>query len=557
MKHYIRAIELLLQYGANLDIKEADGLPPSNCLSFGPQVTAVVHKWIRKRSGQEAPRDEKGCDCCGVSDKPLKNCAKCHVARYCSVECQRKEWSTHKKTCQPFSAGNTVTFKPYYVEGENTMPTEVLRNKFFGLNHTTPQTHYRAAHVSKNLSEGKNMVVKVQLPYNLVMNRPEPGAGPLFVYNKKRDFVCRIRREDGAAAYDRISSVIATKGVGGAKAYFAAELKRRDELVIKATCIISGSLRVQPNQGVDHLATLRFLVSRGLAVDIPDIIGWTALHHVVIGQSLRVDLLRELLKSGAKVDHQNRYGDVPLLGAYQKNYTAANDLLLEYGADLEAEGLTPRRSFLMFGPQVTAVVQKWIRKRSGEEAPRNEKRCDSCGTTEKPLKNCAKCHVDRYCSVECQKKEWGTHKKTCQPFSEDNIVTIRPYYAQDESMMPIETHRNRFFGVEHTTPQTHYRAAHIPKNLATGKNMVIKVQLPYDLKTKTVIPCTGALLVYNKKHDFVSCIRREDGAAAYDRIRHVVATKGARGAKAYFAAELKTKDELTIEISEVLAEQPF
>ncbi|KAH0579439.1 hypothetical protein H2248_002301 [Termitomyces sp. 'cryptogamus'] len=116
---------------------------------------------------------------------------------------------------------------------------KVLRNKFFGLNHTTPQTHYRAAHVPKNLSEGKNMVVKVQLPYNLVMNRPEPGAGPLFVYNKKRDFVCQIRREDGAAAYDHISSVIATKGVGGAKAYFAAELKRRDELVIKVSEVLA------------------------------------------------------------------------------------------------------------------------------------------------------------------------------------------------------------------------------------------------------------------------------------------------------------------------------
>jgi hypothetical protein len=29
------------------------------------------------------------------------------------------------------------------------------------------------------------------------------------------------------------------------------------------------------------------------------------------------------------------------------------------------------------------------------------------------------------------------------------------------------------------------------------------------------------------------------------------------GAKAYFAAELKSKDELLVKVSEVLAEQPF
>jgi hypothetical protein len=29
------------------------------------------------------------------------------------------------------------------------------------------------------------------------------------------------------------------------------------------------------------------------------------------------------------------------------------------------------------------------------------------------------------------------------------------------------------------------------------------------------------------------------------------------GAKAYFAAELKSKDELVVKVSEVLAEQPF
>ncbi|KAG5350369.1 hypothetical protein C0989_011325 [Termitomyces sp. Mn162] len=171
-----------------------------------------------------------------------------------------------------------------------------------------------------------------------------------------------------------------------------------------ATLVISGAQRVHSHDKTDHVGTLRFLVAQGLPVDIPDIAGLTALHHSVIGQSLKVDLIRELLKSGANVDHQNRYGEVPLFGAYMKHYIPAIELLLQYGAnlDIKAADDLPPSNCLSFGPQVTAVVHKWIRKRSGQEAPRDEKRCDSCGASDKHLKNCEKCHVARYCSVESQ-----------------------------------------------------------------------------------------------------------------------------------------------------------
>ena len=53
------------------------------------------------------------------------------------------------------------------------------------------------------------------------------------VYTKKRDFVARIRKEDAPAAYDKLFQIISTKGPGGAKGYFLAELKSAKELVVK------------------------------------------------------------------------------------------------------------------------------------------------------------------------------------------------------------------------------------------------------------------------------------------------------------------------------------
>lgn len=37
------------------------------------------------------------CKVCGKKD--TKKCGKCHMAFYCSVQCQRKDWKSHKQDC--------------------------------------------------------------------------------------------------------------------------------------------------------------------------------------------------------------------------------------------------------------------------------------------------------------------------------------------------------------------------------------------------------------------------------------------------------------------------
>lgn len=113
------------------------------------------------------------------------------------------------------------------------------------------------------------------------------------------------------------------------------------------------------------------------------------------------------------------------------------------------------------------------------------------------------------------------------------------------------------------TPESHHRGAHTPKSLSSeSKSIVIKVQVPFnfeDDKRPLSEECLnmGDLLIYTKKRDFVCVIQRMENVVAYDRISRVVKTCGVGGAKAYFAAELKMKDELVVKVSEVLAEQPF
>ena len=79
--------------------------------------------------------------------------------------------------------------------------------------------------------------------------------------------------------------------------------------------------------------------------------------------------------------------------------------------------------------------------------------------------------------------------------------------------------------------------------------MVIKIQLPLE--------GSGGMLVYNKKRNFECVLGYGGNPAAYTRIKEMISEKGIFGLKAYFAAELRSKDELAINVAECLPESLF
>ncbi|PBK89282.1 hypothetical protein ARMGADRAFT_935781 [Armillaria gallica] len=334
------------------------------------------------------------------------------------------------------------------------------------------------------------------------------------------------------------------------------------------TIVVFGAQRLQiPNPL--HIKLLKYLISCGAPVDLPDIAGYTALSHGTMNHLAKLDLCRVLLESGSDPNQRNRYGEVPLLDCFQTNGIGAIDLLMEFGADIDiadADGVRPQEFQLKAGPEVTAAVQRWLRKRSGDERPMDTKACECCkkaGGDGVQLRLCSKCQTAWYCSTACQRSRWRTHKPLCQPFSVRNTVTLIPYYSEARNgfVQPLAKFSRDLLSIPTPdTPESHHRFAHTPKNLFADspKSIVIKVQVPFDaLSNRRNVRPGGDLLVYTKKRDFVCTIRRVDGPEEYDRISQVVRTKGVGGAKAYFAAELRGKTALIVKVSEVLAEQPF
>ncbi|KAG9217510.1 hypothetical protein CCMSSC00406_0008622 [Pleurotus cornucopiae] len=327
-----------------------------------------------------------------------------------------------------------------------------------------------------------------------------------------------------------------------------------------ATLIVSGAQRITGSDNPDslkHDRVLEYLISKGMPVDVPDIAGQTALYHCTASPAPLIDLARILIVSGkADVNHRSRYGEVALLGVFQQNRVDVVDLLMEHGADLDVpdgDGLSARQFFVNCGPQITACIRKWVRKREGTEGEvSGESMACICGK-KRDLKVCARCKVSKYCSPACQKSDWKRHKRICVAFSSTNSVTIKPFYTTAVGkMFPTAAVTRNALGIpQDPVNPKHMRASHVPDNVdKKDKDMIIKVQVPLAAPTMD-------LLVYDKKRDFVCSVRRGDGFDAYDKIYAAVRAHGVGGAKAYFAATLKSENELVVKVGDVLAEQPF
>ncbi|KAF7291512.1 hypothetical protein MKEN_01485700 [Mycena kentingensis (nom. inval.)] len=334
-----------------------------------------------------------------------------------------------------------------------------------------------------------------------------------------------------------------------------------------ASWAVLGAQRMQEGAPgmMRHLETLDYLLSQGTPPDVPDIQGYTAFQHSTTAPQVVLELTKCLVKHGANVNHQNRYGAISLIPVMMSNAIPAVEFLLEHGADLdipEADGVTVRNFYVRCGPQVSAAVTKWIKKRAGEEAaPRGDGRvCDGCRKKAKvgvDLKSCGRCKVARYCAVECQKKAWPTHKPNCVPFSSENTVTLKPSYHAFANTIPVaEVLRGKtgYPTNEAAFSANKTRGSHVPKNLKDGKALIVKVQVPVS---DDPVRRVGDIMVYTKKRDFAAAIKREDGAEAYDKISEVIRTKTVSKVKGYFAAELEAKDRLVVKVGEVLADQPW
>ena len=110
-------------------------------------------------------------------------------------------------------------------------------------------------------------------------------------------------------------------------------------------------------------------------------------------------VVKLLLAMGAKVDQASNTGNTPLSVSRLYGHREVAKLLLASVVKLE---------------QAEKAAEVVVKEEEGEPAKKAPRVCQMCGKEAAKMKKCSVCKRVRYCSEECQLKDWKEHKKACK-----------------------------------------------------------------------------------------------------------------------------------------------
>ena len=91
--------------GSDRDLESSDNPTPAPAVEPDLlQERAVLFDFLAKTNISDDSEDEVDCVCSNCKHPPkeggeLKRCSRCHITRYCSVQCQKKDWDFHRFAC--------------------------------------------------------------------------------------------------------------------------------------------------------------------------------------------------------------------------------------------------------------------------------------------------------------------------------------------------------------------------------------------------------------------------------------------------------------------------
>jgi len=181
--------------------------------------------------------------------------------------------------------------------------------------------------------------------------------------------------------------------------------------------------------GTNHTDVVKLIVEAGLDVNLTDENGDFALQTACEGGI--EENVRILLKSGADMNQIHKKTTLcPYSYAFRNGHTAIMKILIENGykvdsitvmndiADSEDMKYLSRKGPMDLTPYEylenhIEAGQVTLKQETVDMLTFATKLCHICQKDAKD-KLCSRCRKVRYCSVECQKKDWNRHKKFCK-----------------------------------------------------------------------------------------------------------------------------------------------
>jgi len=285
----------------------------------------------------------------------------------------------------------------------------------------------------------------------------------------------------------------------------------------------------------DHAKILEKLLKLGARPDVHDVAGYTPLHHCVsaFGNCKTLEMAGILIKAGADINAQNRYGWTPLFESVRAMQPDFVSFLLKQGADPHVKehdkGLTPLTlAAVLPRPHVEQIMQlfgklnksvcKTVRTTMCPEVGK----CCVCGHAKS--QRCTGCYIVWYCGAECQKEDWSKHKASCKE-------TRAQYIPLTISMLDEDPLLNYLSGK---------LSNHKKEEKPSKSHFVVKVQVPLNPGMKFT-----PMRIYNKDRSLCGAIFREAQEEVYDKTLKDIKEKGLFGGTKAFFYGLYKKDTET------------
>lgn len=284
------------------------------------------------------------------------------------------------------------------------------------------------------------------------------------------------------------------------------------------------------------------LISLGADVNVRDVAGFSPLHYCaqIHGNKTTLKMAEILIKAGAKVDAQNRFGSTPLMDSTIALRYDLVKFFTKHGADMflkDHDGSSPF-SVSQFNPKMLKIFSEAMKKtasqereRLREEAGGSFSNCSVCGSTEN-TKRCLGCFFVWYCGRKCQKENWGEHKEDCKKIQGEYMVcTVK------EQTSVFTTSGKVYIGNEKKPPKKHF---------------VVKVQIPMNRFGVLSINETGAINFQNKDRSYKAYLEKAENEILHQALVSEVKRNGVNGLKGYFYASIDSNNKLKINPSRIL-----
>ena len=317
------------------------------------------------------------------ADNSRHSCSACLVTKYCSKDCQKAHWKTHKPQCK-------VLQQEREAEAEAATMTTQKREKrkecCVNCQAENAVEHCSSCMITKYCSaECQKAHWKIHKPLCKFLSDPEnvsrnlaakkgikKGIGSV---SERLYIACMLGRlaeaekliADGADVNyfnDNGGSCLLLAAQGG-HLRVAQLLLSRGARVNRANNNGVTPLRIAVQQG--HKEVVSLLLENHAHVDLADNKGVTPLF--IAAQEGRTEVVSLLLEKHAQVDLANNNGFTPLLMAAHCGHIEVVRLLLQAGADpsVSVEGFTPLETALYFNhPEVAALLQARITEIQGQ-----------------------------------------------------------------------------------------------------------------------------------------------------------------------------------------------